>query len=292
MDSTQFPQGAVAAPPAADPTTQQPGTGLGTGAPGDSQQIGIPPGTTIQQGAPDAAATPLEPTGSSSPSSSAAPALPYTLEQIQQLEARARQFDQVTQELTQLARQQEQSTREQAAATEAENRLNQAYQLAERMEPPEALTFLRNFQTQERARYEGQMRQIRTESEQQAMQMVAQVAAPLYAQDLAKQHGLPPEYAQRLAMLPPQQMDIYVPVLKREHEASLATQNQLKQVLAELDQLKRNGQAQALATSGAHDGGNAGVSPVLPGTNGQGPVPGSREHLLSQPGVARLLGIS
>lgn len=193
------------------------------------------------------------------------------------------------QELQQLAVQQQRTQQEEAFKTEVQQRLEVAYRAAENMEPTQAIEHIKRAEEFERSRLAGRIRETEQQAEQRMMATLAQVTAPLYAQQLAKDNGLPPEYAERLAALNPYQMDQYVPVLKREYESTKSVQDQLKSVLAKLEQYERSNQADQLAENGPTLGGS-GAAPASNRDGSNGLDKSSREYLLSKPGVAEAFG--
>lgn len=284
MDPTTFP-GAGTVVAAASPVPQsQPGDGS------LQPQSGPPPVVDTTPDAPATTATP--PTQGSPVQTSPQPTQPqYSAEDIQRWQSAERERNQIIQELQQLAAQQERTQREQAFQTEVQQRLQAAYQAAENMEPTQAIDHIRRAEEFERSRLAARIRETEQAAEQRLVQTLAQATAPLYARELAKQHGLPDDYADRLAALNPYQMDQYVHVLKREYEGRKAVEDQLKTVLARLDQYERANQAEQLADSGVHTPGGTGAAPSATGNGSNGMDKGSREYLLSKPGVAALFGL-
>ncbi len=174
----------------------------------------------------------------------------------EQAAPQVQQYQQMWQQVEQAARQAEQQRQEEAAQAQFRSRRDTIYDTANRMPPEDAFQYIRRNEDQEIANLYNQIGQIRQASQQQAYQAVRQVSGPLYAQHLADTHQLPKEYAQRLAMLPPEQMDGYLPVLKQEYQRSTQQQHQADQryqdLLQRFDQLSRTQQAQGLMASGAH----------------------------------------
>lgn len=282
MDQTTF-SGAGTAVTAANPEQQTSPSG------GEFQpQGGVPPVVETTQGAPVTAASPPE---SNAGQGQSAQASAYSEDDIRRWQQAERERNQIVQELQTLAAQQQRQQEDQRYQSEVQARLQTAYQTAENMEPTQAIEYIRRAEEHERALLAGRIRETEQQYEQRMMQTLAQVTAPLYAQELAKQNGLPPEYAERLAALNPYQMDHYVPVLKREYEQTKAVQDQLKTVLARLEQYERNNQAEQLADSGVHTPGGTGASPAATGNGNANLDRGSREYLLSKPGVAQLFGL-
>lgn len=206
---------------------------------------------------------------------------------VQQMAPRVQQYEQAFGELRQMVAAAQQQQQEQAAQTAAQARLDSIYRLAETMPPEDAIKFIRQSEDTERANYHRQINEIRQQAQMQVYQTAATFAAPMYADHLGQQHQLPAEYVQRLRMLPPQQMDAYVPVLQAEYAKDLARQRDHQALLAQLDQLQRSQQADAMATSGAHTGGDTGVPT---GTSGAAAVQdGSTTGLLKVPGMGDFL---
>lgn len=285
MDRTSFAPDAGAPAFAADPNAQAAVTGMAASGMG-----GIPTPEAVtppiaDMGAPDAAASP----SSTTPVPPSPPTPQFTAEQVAQWQRESQQFAQLQQELRQFAADQQRAQAEANAQRESDERVASIYTQAANMEPEAGFAFVRQQTGLEMARLRGEVQRIQQQSQQQMYAAVAQVAAPLYAQELAKKHGLPAEYAERLAMLPPQQMDAFLPVLQREHQQNQQIQQQLQGALAQIDQLKRSQQAGALAGQGVQTGAGAGVSPVS--ANPGNVSAGSRDHLLSLPGVAEAFGI-
>jgi hypothetical protein len=263
-----FPDGAVATPPAAEPVGQPSTEGQVAG-----DQV------ATQATAPDATAPPQLPADTTDYKAlweSNAPKI--------------NQYEQAFGELRQLmaAAQQEQSERQ--LRTESQQRIDRVYQVAETMPPEDALRYIRQSEDQERASLHGAINQVRQQGQTQAWQMAAAVAAPLYADDLAQQAGLPREYAQRLrAVGDPRQMDAMLPHLRAEHAQRQEMDRKYQTLVQQFDQLQRSTQAGGLAATGAHTGGGTGVPT---GTNGAAAVhDGSTQDLLSIPGMAEMFGL-
>jgi hypothetical protein len=266
MDPTQFSQdGAVTQPTFADPSQG----GLAQ-ANADPQVTGDAAGLQDQSGAPVASETPQSP---------AEPQVDY-LGLWNQAAPRLQQYEQAFGQLQSMMAQAQQQAEEQAARTEAQSRIDRIYQLAETMPPEDSLRFIRQSEDQERANLFHQINTIRQRSEQEKWQVASQIAAPLYAVELGKQHQLPQDMIDRLQMMPPQQMDAYVPVLKAELAQRTKQQAEYQALLSQMNQLKLSQQANAMAATGAHNGGTGGAPLV---TNAAGTFEaGSRDHLLSK----------
>lgn len=269
MDQSQIAPGAVAPQSAAEPNVW--------GAPPESaaQPFGSnPPAPEPVQSAP---APEAAPDSAASPQATPAPA-PVIPPEYQQAMEKARQLDQVQAELQRLAADAQRQQAYQQAQQQFQSQRDQIYQVASGMTPEDGHAYIRRQEDQLHAAHLTRMQQIEQQAEQRMMAAVAQVAAPLYAQEIAKKNGLPPEYADRLAMLNPQQMDAYLPVIKREFEAQQATAKQLADLKSQLDQFTRSQQASQAAQSPTGVATGAGSQPSY-GANG--PTPGSREHLMS-----------
>lgn len=221
----------------------------------------------VQQAAPDAAGTPPTDTGTTEP--------PIDWQAQARQEAAARQAaERQNAEIQQMLQQAAYEAQEQQARQESENRRAQMYQMAQGMDSQSATEFIRRFEDQERASLHQTVQAIRQQAQQQTYAAVARVAAPLYAQDLAKQHNLPPEYAEELAQLPPDLMDRMLPSIKQRAARDRA-------IYTELQNLKRDQNAAQMQATGAYTvGGGTGVpvtatSRITPGS----PDYDSKEHL-------------
>jgi hypothetical protein len=240
----------------------------------------------IQEEVPSAAAAPS--TDSESQALEPAYSAP---QQPDPTQAKLQQYEQAFSELQRLAAQAEQQRQEQQVAETFRSRRDQIYENARNLalSPEDQMAYIRRHEDQEMAILQGAVGQIRQQAEQEKFRAVAAVAAPQYAAHLASQHRLPAEYAQRLAMLPPQQMDSYVPVLVQEYQQRAQQEQRYNEVLTQLDQLRRSQQAGVMVASGAHTVTNATPTPA---SNGHYQVEaGSREHLLgSDPRLAAMFG--
>lgn len=290
MDSVVLP-GAVAPPPAAPVSAEPTVPSSAPVAPA------APVSTFVTPPAPVAAASPFPGISTTPVAPDTAPAPGVDIAALQErawlYEQIAPEFERQKQALAQvqqlMAVAQEQAA-ESDAAQARQTRLGQARQVATNLDHDAALDYMARFHEQEI----GQERAARAQQQQQAQwqqqAMIERVTAPLYAQHLATQHGLPPEYAQRLGMLPDgRQMDAYLPVLKREHEAAQRQATEMATLRTQLDQFNRSLQANALAQNGAHVPSGVGVMPTM-SQQMNGIEPGSDPHLLSIPGVADFLG--
>lgn len=266
MDRTPYASDAEAAPPAAEPQIDIQET-----IPGRLSGRSVP--------APEFAPVVTEP----APDAAAAPAVVeeprFDPQAVYAMAEQNRQYQQAMQQLQQLAAQQEAQRQEQETNARFTSQRDAIYQTANQMAPEDAAQFIRRNEDQLHAAYDQRIRQIQEMAQRQMYETVAQVAAPRYASELAKQHGLPAEYAERLAMLPPQQMDAYLPALKREWQDNQKAQGQYQDLLKKFDQLSRSQQAQQIAAGGAHVAGGVGATPLA--ADGSAPAAGSREHLLA-----------
>lgn len=264
-----FPESAVAAPSAADSVAQPSTEGQVAADQGGAEQTPL---------APDATATPQT------------PAEPDYRAFAEQAAPRLQQYEQAFGELRQMMAAAQAEQAEQQARTASQQRIDRVYQVAETMPPEDALRYIRQSEDQERAGLHGAINQIRQQGQQQAWQMAAQVAAPLYAIDLAERAGLPQEYAKRLqAVGDPRQMDAILPHFQAEYRNRMSADQQIKLLASQIDQLQRSQQAGAIAGSGAHTGGGTGVPT---GTNGAAAVhDGSTQDLLAIPGMAEMFGL-
>lgn len=247
-------------------------------------QIASPPST-----APTDLAAPQGQTGLT--------AAPFDPHEVAQARAKAVAFDQMAPQvqkyeqafeaLQDLANKAQQKQAEQAMVEGRQGRIDQYYQMASMMAPEDAFTYLRRMEDVERGNADQAVRAAVEMGQQRMMEAVTSVAGPLFAQDLAKQSGLPAEYAERLAMFHPREMENYVPVLQREWAEKQQTNAQLQWMWSQLDQMNRAQQAGFYAQSGAH---TVGTGNPVPAAGLAMPFePGSREHLLSIPGVAQAL---
>lgn len=258
-----LPPDAGSAPVAADTTA---------GIPAESQGVVDP-----QQGAEQAQTG--APTETSQPSQTQPVDTTDYRALYEQAAPRMQQYEQAMGELRQLAAQAQQDQQEHQARTASQQRIDRIYQVAETMPPEDMARYIRQSEEQERAGLYGQIQQIRQQAQQREYQVAATFAAPLYAQHLAQTNGLPPEAAQRLAMMPPQQMDAYVPALRAEYAQRAQMAQEHQQLLAQIDQLQRGQMANNVSQTGAHTGGGTGVPT---GTNGAAAIEkGSNAHLLS-----------
>jgi hypothetical protein len=191
--------------------------------------------------------------------------------QLQMMQQKAQQLDQLQATIQEQYRLQQMRDQENQARTQFTSQREQIYRTAQSLPPEDAFAYVRQHEDQITANMLGTITQIRQQAEQEKYQAVAQVAAPLYGQQLAAQIGLPPgsEYAQRLQMLPPHLMDQYAPVIKREYDAAVAQQQQYAELQARLDQYERSQDANQMANSGVHQLSGAGGTPINDGANAQ-----------------------
>lgn len=230
------------------------------------QGAGEPPGP---QGAPDAAVAPSTDAGPPTPETAVDWEAAARHEQAARIQAE-QQNEQVRQMLQQAALE----AQEHQARQASEDRRAQMYQMAQGMDAHSAAEFIRRFEDQERAALHQTVQSVRQQAQQQTYAVAARIAAPLYAQDLARQHGLPPEYAEELAQMPPEYMDRMLPSIKQRAARDQA-------IRAELQNLKRDQQAAQMQATGAYTvGGGTGIpatasSRVTPGS----PDYDSKEHL-------------
>lgn len=224
-------------------------------------------------------------------------AAPFDPHEVAQARAKAQAFDQMAPQVQKYEQAFEalQDLAQKAQAKQAEiemqqgrqGRVDQYYQMAAMMAPEDGYTYLRKMEDIERQQADQTVRQAVEMGQQRMMEAVTSVAGPLFAQDLVRENGLPPEYAQRLASLHPRDMETYVPLLQREYAEKQQTQAQLQWMAGQLDQMNRAQQATWYAASGAH---TVGTGYTVPAAGLAMPFePGSREHLLSIPGVAQML---
>ncbi len=201
------------------------------------------------------------------------------------------EYERAFADLQQMALQAEQQRREQEAERTFQSRRESIYETARNLalSPEDQLAYIRRHEDQEVANLRAEVQRVRQEAEQQKYAAVAQIAGPMYAQNLARQHQLPDEYAQRLAMLPPQQMDHYLPVLVQEYQQRQQQEQRYNEVLQQLDQLRRSQQAGAIAATGAHTVTNA--TPTPSSVQEYQVEAGSRDHLLGlDPRLAAMFG--
>jgi hypothetical protein len=176
------------------------------------------------------------------------------------------------------------------AQNQLKSQREQIYQNASTLyadDPVKAMEYIRRNEDTVLAQALGRVEQVRQQMTQQTQAMLMQVAAPLYAQDLARQHNLLPEYAQQLASYPPQMIDQMLPMVKQAQAQEIARKSEIEQMRAQLEQFTRSTQAAAVQQTGAHELSGTGASPVPP-TTGQ-IEPGSLDHLMSIPGFAELI---
>lgn len=306
------PFGAVAAPPAAAPYAV-PGSAPANGPFGAIPQPpnpaayapvpgseGVAPGTAApppyQQGAqPQTIVPQIDPTTGQlvAPAPAQPDHIPVPPDQLRQLAQQAQIGAQLAEEVQRLGQAQQRQQQVAAAQNEAEARLEQAYQYAERLEPNEAMTYLRNFHRSERARYEGEIERVRSDEQQSARALLERATAPMYAQHLAQSNGLPPQYAQRLSMLSPYDMDTYIPVLVQEYRTAMANEQRYQELVNYFNQFNLGNLAQQAAQQqpAPPGGSNGSPLPPIPANLQNGIQAGTREHLLSLPGVAAAFGI-
>lgn len=274
MDQTQFAANDAVAQPVVADSAQ--------GIPAESQVTGGVSGESPTP--PDAAAA------SATPQTQAPPADAVDYRAIvEQMAPRYQQYEQAFTELRGMMAQAEQQRQEQEARTAAQQRIDRAYQLAETMPPEDGYRHIRQSEDMERANLLNQINAIRQQAQQQTWQVASVFAAPLYADELGRQHNLPPDMIQRLKMIgDPRQMDSYVPAMKAELAQRHQQDAKYQSLLTQLDQLQRTQQANAAQATGAHTVGNGGA-PVI--GNLPGGVPpggfqagdaGGRELLLSK----------
>lgn len=263
-----------AAEPVVDPgTTGVPETNAGVA----SAEVGAGAPAT-QSGAPATGALPTD-----APAQSQTPAQPQIdPTAYQQAMQQAQAYQQLQRELQQLAYQRQVEEAQKAEQSRLAQRRDAIRAQAMNMAPEDAIAFIdRQFDQilveQDRTRQE----QI-NQQQQQFMATLTEATRPAYARHLAQANGLPPEYEQRLAMLPPQQMDQYLPVIKQEYEVAKKQREEYQALLAQVDQLRRSTQAQGIANTGAHNVGGVGGQPVVIDTDKI--EKGTPEHLLSLAG--------
>lgn len=294
MDPVAFTSSGAVAPPSADQPAQISDPSLGAGIPSGFPD---PTQTAPVAASPDAAALP--PLGST-PSPTAPAASPpepdyrslyqQSEQQRQQTEQEAQQLRAFQQQFQQALAQAETQAQEQERAQAAQSRIDQAQQVAASLAPEDGMAYLRRVYDAELGRERQEKVQIAQQAQVQQQQVIERLTAPLYAQHLARTHGLPAEYADRLATLQDgRQMDAYLPVIKAEHAKAEQAQRERQDLLTQLDQLRRSMQAGQLANSGAHLAPGGGTNPALP----QGGAVDWREpnSLFRESGVAELLGL-
>jgi hypothetical protein len=155
------------------------------------------------------------------------------------------QAAQIQQQIAQAVDMQRRQNEEHQFKTQAQTQLDQAYAMAEQMDPDRAFKYVRQAEDQFRSQMSARQQQAQQEMQNQFAQQIHRLAAPQYAQELARRHNLPADLAAQLTPLPPQIMDSVAPSLAaaaRAREQAAATQRQ-----AQLTQ-----QAQQMQQSGAY----------------------------------------
>ena len=228
---------------------------------------GTPPPQAVPQPAvsgqaPPQAGTPLEPSpeGTGQPPG-ASPTPPVDWEaRARALEQQQRQRDQQLQQVI-AAAQREQAEQQERQASE--QRRQETYQLARTMDPDRAFDYIQNFENQERARLANRIQEVQQMSRQQLEATVQQVAAPLYADHLAKQHNLPPDLHQQLRSVPGPMMDVILPTLVSAAQVreQAKAQFQQQQLTQQAHQMQQTG---AYTVGGVHapSGGSAPPRPT------------------------------
>lgn len=256
---------------------------------------GLPPQTVVTSPvappAPTAAAPTPSPAAEPQPAAPEQPVVqtpPIDPVQHQLFAQKAAERDQIVRELQQLERQRQQQAEEQRVTDDLARRREMIYQTAKNLPPEEMETYIRNQENLVVADLIGRVQQTRQQMAAEAQQMLMQVSAPLYAQHLAQQHQLLPEFAQQLAAFPPQQIDQMVPIILNAQRQELARRAEVDQLRAQIEQFQRSQGAQAQVETGVHELSGAGGSPVVAPGEGQY-QPGSIDHLLATPGLLELL---
>lgn len=277
MDSQQRPS-AFAPLPAAGTTSAFPGL--------QPDSVVTPP-QADQQGQQPAPGTAAEPQGQQAqtpPQPEQAQTPQYNPTEIERLRQAAARGAQLENEVRAFAATTARAQREQQEFQRVQSMREQIYQVARTtMEPAAGMDYIRQAEDRLHAEHLGRMRQIEQEAERDKWMAVSQVAAPLYAQQLAREHDLPTDMMERLNMMAPQQMDAQLPLLLREKASRLEQDRKTAELQSQIDQLIRAQAANDQAQSGAHEMGGAGASPI-PSQQGEY-RPGSLDHLMSMPGM-------
>lgn len=275
MGMTPFAQPAVAPQPAAvapDPQNLVPGAA-----------VPIP----ATQGAPGSAPTP-DPSVQTQTAPVAPPVVQLTPEEHRRLLEADQRNQQIVSELQQLAAANQAEQARQKRDSETKTRLDAARVTASAMTPEDAFNYMQRAAEGELVRVQQELERERQAERAQMMLAFENISAPMYARELAQKHGLSSSYEQQLAALPVRQMDSYVPSLKAAQERDKSLEQKYAEVVNQLDQLRRTGQANVLGTNGVHT--PAPLGGPAPSSDANGAAPGSIEQLLSIPGAARVLG--
>ncbi len=240
--------------------------------------------------APVAATSPSSPTAPVTTPVAAPPSPSISEQEFAESRRKAEQFDQLVNELRSLENQKRTQEAEQRRSQEVQSRLEMAFTTAQNLAPEDSMSYLRRVVENEVAQLHQERQRVAQEVQAQYMAAMEQMSAPVYAAKLAGDHKLPPEYAQRLMMIPPREMDRYVPILKAEAEAAAKAQREYQAVLDQLEQLRRSQQAGEIASTGAHTVSEGSMTPPGGGSGSSLPK-GTIEHLLSLPGMARIAGV-
>lgn len=266
MDRTQFDQnGALVQPSIAD---QAPGIQA------DSQEFVNQEIVDQTTPAPDASTSPP-------------PAPDPRIQLWEQNAPKLQQYEQAFNELRQHLAQAQQQQAESEARTAVQQRLDRAKQLFDTMPPEDGGRFLAQSYEQEMASLYGEIQRERQRAQQQVYQVAAQLSAPVYAEEVGRQHNLPADMVQRLRLMDPRLMDAQVPMLKAELAQRQEQDRKHQALLAQIDQLQRSQQAQAIADGGAHTVGNGG-SPSFTSPDGT-TRDGSNAHLMRIPGMENFM---
>lgn len=175
-------------------------------------------------------------------------------------EANARQaqaqLTAVQQQIAQAARQAQMQQAEQQEASAAEQRRQMTYAQAQMMDPAQGFQFIQQYENSERVRQQQRAAMTMQQRDAEYRAMVARVAAPQYAEELAGQHKLPADLAAELRQMPGELMDAMAPRLAAIARARETSMNQLQQ--QNLSQ-----QAAAMQATGAYTTGGLNPAPGI-----------------------------
>lgn len=274
---------AAAPPVAAEPVVSPQGTGPVGGVPEVNPAL-------LGQGAPNAAAMPTVPGATTAPVSPAAPGTTAPDPAMQAIIQKAQAHDRLVEELRQLDEHQKQQRQQQQLVEQRNTRLQQAQTYAQNLTPEEGIAHMARVAQELVNQENAVLMQQAQQREAQMSQSFAQLAVPLYVAEIGAKLGLRAEYQERLKQLPPNLVDQYLPMVLQEQRAADEMNAKFLQMQNQLAQLGLSQQAGQLAATGVHQPSAPGGSPVPanPGTV----VAGTRDHLLQQPGFARLMGYS
>lgn len=172
-------------------------------------------------------------------------------------EARARQVEaernaeraQIAQGIAQLREQQVVAQEQAAYGQRLQMAKSQAQQIGE-SDPARAVEYMERFYEGERMSAAQAQQQREMARQAQFRQTIEQIAAPQYAEHLARQYNLPADYAELLKQVPGSQMDQVAPAYARAAQ-------ERAQLQAMLQQQNLSNQANQMQASGAYTAGGS-----------------------------------